>query len=69
MPAQDDRAQLEMEFRDPLVIFNARKLHETAAFCCFFLAFFNFARNFDQQDEPVMDQNYHTPTAEWAQVF
>ena len=57
-----------MEFYDPPVIFNAKKLRETADFCHFF-AFFDFARTFDQQDLSVMDQNHHTPTAEWTQVF
>ena len=64
MPAQDDRALLKMEFRDPLVIFNAKKLRETADFCRFFLPFSDFARNFDHQDESLMDQNHHTLTAE-----
>ena len=53
-----------MEFRDPRVIFNAKKLRETAVFCRYFFAFFDFARDFDHQDESVMDQNHHTPTAE-----
>ena len=39
MPAQDDRAHLEMEFRDPRVIFDAKKLRETADFCRYFLPF------------------------------
>ena len=39
MPAQGDRAQLEMEFRDHRVIFNAKKLRETADFCHYFLPF------------------------------
>ena len=39
MPAQDDRAHLEIEFRDPRVIFNAKKLRETADFCHYFLPF------------------------------
>ena len=39
MPAQGDRAQLETEFRDPRVIFNAKKLRETADFCRYFLPF------------------------------
>ena len=39
MPAQGDRAQLEMEFGDPRVIFNAKKLRETADFCRYFLPF------------------------------
>ena len=69
MPAQDDWAQLKMEFRYPPVIFNAKKLRETADFCRYFLPVFDFARDFDLQDESVMDQNHHTPTAEWTQVF
>ena len=39
MPAQDDWAQLEMEIRDPRVIFNAKKLRETADFCRYFWPF------------------------------
>ena len=39
MPAQDDRAQLEMDFRDPRVIINAKNLQETGDFCRYFLPF------------------------------
>ena len=42
---------------------------QNGSFLLLYLAFFNFACNFDQQDEPVMDQNHHTVTAEWTQVF
>ena len=69
MAPQDDRVLLEMEFRDPRVIFNAKKLRETADFCHYFLPVFDFVRDFDLQDESVMDQNHHIPTAEWSQVF
>ena len=52
MPAQGDRAQLEMEFRDPRVISNAKKLRETAAFCRNFLPFLNLAHDFDHLMSP-----------------
>ena len=39
MPAQDDRAQLEMEFCDPRVFFNAKQLRETAIFVAIFCLF------------------------------
>ena len=39
MAPQDDQVLLEMEFRDPQVIFNAKKLRETADFCRYFLPF------------------------------
>ena len=68
MPAQDDLSKLEMEFRDPPLIFKAKKLRETAAFFAI-LAFFNIGHEFDHHDESLMDQNHDTAAAEWTQDF
>ena len=50
-------AQLEMEFRDSPVIFNAKKIMRNGSFLLLFLAFFDFLHDFDHHYKCVMDRN------------
>ena len=45
------------------------KITGNGSFLSQFFAFFDFSRDFDHQDESVIDQNQDTPAAKWSQAF